>query len=142
MPGIVKHSSFAIPHELIVLQYGHLSISTVQEMFFGKPRPNLADSGCWFYQAGFTSLHTHLRKFAACRAVLSAIVLGTKDDGGRLCEGGFICGLSVFPLRPWPTKLKGEMGRLVLHSCGAAGRRRKSALRAIFFSYLLSLSRV
>jgi hypothetical protein len=38
----------------------------------------------------------YLRKSAACRAVLSAIVSGTRDDGGRLCEGGLICGPSVF----------------------------------------------
>jgi hypothetical protein len=30
--------------------------------------------------------------FAACRAVLSAIVLGTRDEGGRPCEGGSIRG--------------------------------------------------
>ena len=62
MPGIVKHSSFAIPHDLIVLQYGHLSISTVQELSFGKLRPSLADSGCRLYGLGFTSFHTHLRE--------------------------------------------------------------------------------
>jgi hypothetical protein len=37
----------------------------------------------------FASIRVHSRLlFAACRAVLSAIVLGTRDDGGRLWVGG------------------------------------------------------
>jgi hypothetical protein len=34
------------------------------------------------------SITPPLRSSTACRAVLSAIVLGTRDEGGRLGEGG------------------------------------------------------
>jgi hypothetical protein len=65
----------------------------------GVVGPYKANGALWAFSRLFRlniSDPPHLRKSAACHAVLSAIVLGTRDDGGRLCEGGLICGSSVF----------------------------------------------
>src|SRR5690349_5542176 len=60
-----------------------------------------ACSGQAFHLSPFTfhNLPPHLRSSAACRAVMSAIVLGTWDEGGRLgADGLFRLPLASLPL--------------------------------------------
>src|SRR5260370_30352406 len=82
MAGIVKHSSFAIPHDIIVLQYGHLSISTVQEL-------SLESSvRVWRIQAVGSTGQASLLSIPIC--VNSQLARHSFSDGW------FICGSSIF----------------------------------------------